>query len=339
MTKAKPNFSIPKNSHAIVYHSDARTVLKVETDFAFVINVSNVPSSAGLELAPGLQLRKANGAEIAAIKDVLEKQAGVGSYTPWQNTKVREGDNHWSHPPLPEDQWRYFVVGFEGSNASIAELEQVLSIAPMELKLGFTLLRSAFAGQTAKTPTLIFDPGRLFSQVQRAVSEDLSFVEMTAATASEILNIHQAVKICDRSLVNVERLSEQMLGLDALPYESHLLFLGYFAILEALLTHAPNPKDTIDSITRQVKRKLLLLDNRWQPRLDYAAFAGGTPEKIWSQMYAYRSALAHGSEPDFKTELKLLNTKSALTLLLQTVRSVFRQAITEPQLIFDLRNC
>jgi hypothetical protein len=81
--------------------------------------------------------------DTSSIKDVLEKQAGNDTYTPWQNSKVREADNKWSHTLLPEN----------------------LSIATVEFKLGFTLLRSAFPGQT-KMPTLIFDAGRLFSQAR-----------------------------------------------------------------------------------------------------------------------------------------------------------------------------
>ena len=206
MAKMKPNFSLDDYSTAIIYQTGSRSILEVETNFAFVLNVSNVqhePPGTGLELVPGLQLRKATGAEIAAIKDVLEKQAGNGTYTPWQNSKVQEADNKWSHAVLPEDQWRYFVVGFEGSNSPIAALEQLLSIAPVEFKLGFTLLRSAFAGQKAKTPTLIFDAGRLFSQVNRILQEDLPFVEITPTIASEILTMHQTLQTCDRHLVNV----------------------------------------------------------------------------------------------------------------------------------------
>ncbi len=140
--------------------------------------------------------------------------------------------------------------------------------------------------------------------------------------------------------MNLKHLTEQLLDLDALPYKSPLLFLGYFAILESLLTHQPKQTDTIDSITRQVKQKVMLLDNRWQPRIDYSQFGGNKPETIWTTMYSYRSCLAHGREPDFKGNLQLLgNTDRALELLKQTVKSVLRQALLEPQLILDLQNC
>jgi len=107
-----------------------------------------------------------------------------------------------------------------------------------------------------------------------------------------------------------------------------------------LLTHQPKKTDTIDSITRQVKQKVLLLDNRWEPRIDYSAFAECKPDKIWSKMYDYRSCLAHGANPDFKKDLHQLGDPDRpLKLLKQTVKSVLRQAVIEPQLILDLRNC
>lgn len=107
-----------------------------------------------------------------------------------------------------------------------------------------------------------------------------------------------------------------------------------------MLIHAPKKTDTIDSITRQVKTKVALLDNRWQPRIDYASFQGAKPGTVWSTMYAYRSSLAHGDTPDFSGELKLLgNNAQALGLLKYTVKAILRQALIEPQLIMDIRDC
>lgn len=362
MTSPKLNFSLEKNSSAIIYAKGEHPALEVETHFGFMLNVSKVQhgtSDVGLELVPGLQLRRATEAEVAAIKDVLERQAGTESCGIWEKSRLKEETppdwsdiphfhslskeewetaEHWGYDFLPKEEWKYFVVAFSGSNSTLAALEKVFAIAPVELKLGFTLVQSPFQGEETNSPVLILNPGRLFSQVKRSSDQDLPFVEITEEIASDILNLHQKLQTCDH-LSNVVGFLEQMLGLDALPYKSPLLFLGYFAILESLLTHEPKPTDTIDSITRQVKRKLTLLDNRWKPRLEYSAFKGAAPDKIWSQMYGYRSALAHGSEPDFKGELKLLNERSALTLLRQAVKALLRQAIIEPQLIFDLRNC
>jgi len=116
--------------------------------------------------------------------------------------------------------------------------------------------------------------------------------------------------------------------------------LGYFAVLESLLTHAPNPTDPYDSITRQIKKKLAVLDNRWSIKIDYGPFGGVPAEKIWTKMYAYRSRIAHGGVPDFVGDLKLLvSDDRVLKPIKETAKSVIRQALVEPQLLFDLREC
>jgi hypothetical protein len=57
-------------------------------------------------------------------------------------------------------------------------------------------------------------------------------------------------------------------------------------------------------------------------------------------MYGYRSCLAHGGTPDFKRELSGLGDPGrAMDLLKWTVKAVCRQALIEPQLIADLKDC
>ena len=94
------------------------------------------------------------------------------------------------------------------------------------------------------------------------------------------------------------------------------------------------------AITRQVKKKIALLNNRWKHRMDYSPFGGLKPEAVWGKMYAYRSRLAHGGSADFGGELAQLgNHGLALRLIKETVKAVIRQALIEPRLVLDLRDC
>jgi hypothetical protein len=89
-----------------------------------------------------------------------------------------------------------------------------------------------------------------------------------------------------------------------------------------------------------MKQKLALLNKRWKPPLDYSAFCGVSHEKIWSKMYGYRSAIAHGSTPNFVGELSVLGTaKNANLLIREAVRKTICQVLEEPQLLRDLQNC
>ena len=337
---AKLKMSFDNYSQSIIYSKGAKPVLEVGRSFSFVLNVGELEGDTliGLPLGQGLTLRRASDGEIAAIKDVLTEHAGTTSFQAWEHTRVSTGKNRHSYEPLPTDQRKYFLFDFDGSDSQISELDRAMSLATFELKLGFTVLQEPYEG--SQTVGLLFDPGRLFSQTRRAAAGALEFVSMTQARANELACLRQELHGCDEGILNLKKLMGGMLELDSLPYQSSLLFLGHFAILESLLTHAPNPKDTIDSITRQVKSKLALLDNRWDPRLDYSKFKGAKPDAVWSKMYNYRSCLAHGSEPDFKGDLQLLGDKFvALKLLRQAVRAVLRVACGEPQLVVDLRNC
>jgi hypothetical protein len=335
-------YALENRTFGTIFMEGVRPSLQLGHSFSFVLNISRIvgqSAEAGLTIAPGHTLRKANMTEIVAIKDVLTSCTGITSWSAWEGGEtIRNENNSTSRVRLPEDQWRYFVIEFKGTNETINEIERTLCITPLELKIGFTLLHRVFPSK--HTPMLIYSAGRLFSQAQRTYADKIPFFDVTSAVAENIAFLRDTVQSCDQKLVNLRRITEQLLELDALPSDSPLLFLGYFAILESLLTHQPDPKDTIDSITRQVRRKIILLDNRWQPRIDYSQLPQSEPETIWTKMYSYRSCLAHGSDPDFKNKLQLLvDTDSALTLLKQTVKGVLRQALTEPQLIVDLRNC
>jgi hypothetical protein len=342
MPKAEHYLDLESTNDAVIYPKGNRPALEVRRSFSFVLNVGKLvdpPNGKVFSVAPGNELRRANRAEIAAIKDVLPDFAAQTTWGAWQNgapIPMKDGGTTYAH--IPEGQWRYFVISFDGSNSTSTQIERAFSIAPFELKIGFTLLREAFRGSGA--PTLIYHPARLFSQVKRLSDGELPFIDVTQADVESIRLLADQVRTFSHPPLNLKQFLEQVLDLDTLPHRSRLLFLGYFAVLESLVTHQPKKTDTIDSITRQVKQKVALLDNRWQPRIDYSAFGTSKPDTIWSTMYAYRSCLAHGGEPDFKDDLQLLHDHGqALGLLRQTVKSILRQALSEPQLVLDLRDC
>jgi hypothetical protein len=323
---------------AVVYMPGARPALEVAQGLAFVLNISEIEAGTDVSLADRHQLRKASEEEVAAIKDVLTNHAAETDWGLWQNgEQVVEGDAT-TYKSLPQEEWRYFVIAFDGSNSTVVEVERALSIAAFEIKIAFTILPQIFPGR--KTPILIYSPPRLFSQVRRMASKTLPAIKVTAKGTNAIRQLREQLQTNSDRGLNLEGFIQRILEMDALPHESPLLFLGYFAVLESLLTHKVKETDTIDSITRQIKQKVILLDNRWEPSIDYGPFHGTKPDRIWSTMYSYRSDLAHGGTPDFAKDLKVLGDHHrALSLLKQTVKSVLRHALIEPQLILDLRNC
>ena len=210
-------------------------------------------------------------------------------------------------------------------------------MAPCELEVAFTILRDHVAGPGHG---IAYIPGRLFHVLESADRDKAFFNRLSRDDLDTVAGIHQKLQAYDESLINVGRFVQQISDLKALPHESPLRFLGYFTILESLLTHAPELTDPYESLRRQVKKKVALLEHRWANPLDYAPFGKTLPDTIWSKMYDYRSDLAHGREPSFTGRLRVLgNHARALRLIKETVKLTIRHALEEPQLLVDLRGC
>jgi len=159
------------------------------------------------------------------------------------------------------------------------------------------------------------------------------------AEGSQINDVFRLMAEHDHGILELTGVGELLLDLKDLPHFSPLQILGYFAILESVLTHQPRPDDRYESLTRQITNKLALLNKRWNPSFDYRPLGGATHEKIWPQMYAYRSAIAHGNKLDFKTKLALLkNADVANALIIDAVKKTIRQAYVEPRLVKDLHD-
>jgi hypothetical protein len=299
-----------------------------QDNYGFVMNVSKLVGVESFNLCSGHELRRAKPAEIDVIHQILASWMTTFVKLPWE----------WKLPAvgqietLPEAQWRYHVISFRGSNETLAEIERACDLAPLEIKIGFVVLHSPSGSG------LMMHPGRLFQFLENVMR--IGFLEVSASDINAIRLILEQLRQHDERLVEVRRLLQQLQDLEAIPVHSPLRFLGYFAVLEALLTHPPKPTDPYDSITRQIKKKVALVDHRCTPPIDYGEFGNANRETIWSKMYEYRSGLAHGGMPNFNADLQVLGSHpNAMRLIKESVKAVVRQALVEPQLLADLKDC
>jgi hypothetical protein len=301
---------------------------------AFVMNVGRLIGADSYVLAPGHELRRASAPEVAFIKDTI-KSMGMGPGQRLEMLWERELGNSLVIR-LPESEWRYFVVAGK-VDETLGELKLACDLARLELEVGFMF------SIHSQGHSVSWEAARLFHVLENTFFERSFFVDVTADDVEDIRTTHELLRKHFHSLAEVSNLLGQLIQLGqlkALPHDSRLRFLGYFAILESLITHAPQPEDPYDSITRQVKKKLALLDRRFSQKIDYSPFGKVPAETVWTKMYAYRSNVAHGSTPQFTGELAALkNHETALALIKETVKAVIRQVLVEPQLLLDLREC
>lgn len=129
------------------------------------------------------------------------------------------------------------------------------------------------------------------------------------------------------------------LELRNVPIDSPLRHLGYFIVIEALLTHAPQPGDSADTLSRQLQTKLPLLSNRMTLPLPFRSLdPHASTTAIIKALYGYRSSIAHGAEPTFDGPRRILGSREKVGAFLDTAtRRLLRQAALEPQLVSDLR--
>lgn len=310
--------------------------------FAFVVNVASLELES-FTLAPGQVLRRAQADEIEVIKTTIDRfNGGLHSFvgfTPWEGKLPFIAGKRIEI--LPEPEWRYFVIAFEGGHETLIDIQQASDLAPTEIEIGFAVL---FTFPTSPGG-FVFHPGRLYQALedcnQAAYALNLqSLVHVTEAVAQDIATLCAKLRSADRRLIDVKVLAARIGDLKLLPSRSPLIFLGYFAILESLLSHPPKLSDPYDLVMRQVKTKLAVLNNRFDRKIDYSRFSGAPAETIWTKMYTYRGFLAQGSTPTFEGDLAILGSPAqALGLLKRTVKAIVRQALIEPQLLLDLREC
>jgi hypothetical protein len=308
--------------------------------FAFVVNVAGLTGSSTVAVAPGHALRQASNEEIKFIKDfvggLFGKHFGPGL---WENAPPAAGKGQFQH--LPAEEWRYFVIEFNADDENPDLLEESLAIAPHSLDIGFTLLK-AMSGNH-EFGACLYRPPRVFqslSALADVVNSQQSVGSFTEAEGQQSTEVYESLRAHNHGIFDLRKVIKLLMELKDLPSFSPLQILGYFAILETILTHQPQPEDRYDSITRQIVQKLALLNRRWQPALDYTSFGSTPHHTIWSKMYSYRSAIAHGATPDFKSQLSVLGTANQANVLIRdVVTKTIRQVLIEPQLLADLHNC
>jgi hypothetical protein len=123
------------------------------------------------------------------------------------------------------------------------------------------------------------------------------------------------------------------------PARSLLRHLGYFIVIESLLTHAPAITDPADSISRQLQAKIPLLSHRMERPVPFEEFDDNAdPVTLLKALYQYRSSIAHGAPPEFSGKGRVLVSGERVGRFLEvTTRRLLRQAVLEPRLVTDLK--
>jgi hypothetical protein len=260
--------------------------------FAALLNDLPEDSPMPIDLA-GWELRWATLEEKNELRGPIRSYAASFFGSPPQELSIEIDGDGLSFRGLPDaSQWRYAVV--EPRNPSIlgAHLAEALRVSTNDLwidlwhthPVGPRGIQMAPGGNAAQCASF-FRSDRYYQPRQLDVSE-----------LEQVLNLR--VTFDDAAFPEISSMLALFRELDSVPETSRLKLLGYFSILEGLLTHNPKPGDLVDSIRKQLSRNLLLLSHRTDSTHPYL-LESFENSKGWDQvsarLYSVRSAIAHGS--------------------------------------------
>ncbi|WP_169734447.1 HEPN domain-containing protein [Deefgea rivuli] len=313
-----------------------------EKSWAFILNTYQITCDLPFSISPTIQLKKATAEQICKIKDILNPQVSGGIIHQYESLREELDQNTNSYPIryLPEDEWRYYIVEFDQGEPERLNLQFASNVSKMPIDLSTCFYsKGRSQGMISSRPFSTFNaiPYKEPKKIGLSELEDLAEIYKQSMSVMSELSDSSVVMFPE-----IQRALELLDSLSLIPGYSNFHILGLFAIIEMLITHNPKLEDRGDSITHQMHSKIPLLSNRFTKKISYTEFFGNTSEKkVWSALYKYRSAIAHGGSPDFsKGELALLKDPiTAKIFLLGVVRKIIRHALIEPILYRDLREC
>jgi hypothetical protein len=316
-----------------------------DAGFAHVANVGKLYIDEPFKLDDGLYIRKATPKEadtlrilVNVIRPLTWMRRSRNPYeTKLHSTETRPGSISYSTTELPESEWRYHVIEFQGNNTKLLDFIDSSVLTPSRLELGPTVIATPISSRTSfMANSLSF--GRVWDEM--SLTDDF-LLNVSVADLNDLRTVFQKLNSFKNERVGLREAMKRFAQLDQIPKHSPMRFLGYISILESLITHAPDPKDPADSLTRQVRQKMLLIGHRSVIPINYNIFGyNADASTLWTKLYKYRSEIAHGATPYFGSHLQcLVSPAKALEFIRSATVALMRQCLEEPDLIADLRAC
>lgn len=245
--------------------------------------------------------------------------------------------------PNPED-WRHAVIECADKNVSFWNVNLAFSISSADLRMG--LIR--FENNMVSTPFIDFPMLNIRNPL------GAMFVDHKLPSLDDLPEIRQDISYVLTNMTKesfpseIRKIIHMFTSLDNLPDSSQFKILGYFAVIEGLLSHAPQNSDRMDSIQRQLIRNINLLNNRLRKigrEIRFSDFGETKPENVLTKLYAYRSAIAHGSNVErslndinkIRPGCKITDDLWVHDWLRNMTKKLLLAAVVEPELVSDLK--
>lgn len=308
---------------------------------ALIANHLQVEIALPCQVVEKVLIRRPDDKELETIRKLIYQSSG--SAPPWMPYEAtiseQEGGGLRASKTDDPEKWKYWVLCDEDST-SIHRFEVIARLLSPSIEIALKLQYftpengEEVCGYSPRPPHILeryglLDKGiRLPTIFSESMVEELRRLDaLHNALADDFNFIKEALAVFN----DLHRVTDS----------SNLKAIGYFSVIEALVTHAPRLSETLDSISHQIRGKLILLSKRFARSINTCDMFGDIrQDKLWSKLYEYRSWIAHGRRPSFEGQLSVLKNSDNVASFLDLVcKQLLILSFMEPDLVRDLREC
>lgn len=318
----------------------------LDSGYAFIKTFLNIKGEMPIEIIPDHSIRKATKDEIDYIKSHISKSLYVTPPLLYDTlvitTKTNDNPTSFRFEQLPENEWKYYVLAFNGTNNLVHEIEKIGYLFPYGLEFAFEIY---FEEKNQKGNIIGWQPLPLhiieyYNSMRYTEIEATNINSLELSQLSKYMEFHNSAK---DEYPDITTTLKNFYDLRRLTKTTTLITIGYFSVLESLITHQPKSTDTIDSIRRQVSMKMILLRKKFNKEIECSKYFDEMGEKkAWLKLYDYRSAIAHGRNPNVEDDtdfVALKNRDNINKFLKDSIKELLLLSLREPEFITDLKNC
>jgi hypothetical protein len=310
--------------------------------YVFVLTPIELREPCNQEVIAGHRLVRADESQIDEIKQKIE-QFNTNPFFNWVSPYENDiqivpgskaGEFSFPSKPLAREDWRYWIIEFDGTNVELGELQSACELITNDLELGFHFTSHEGVGKGfGWNPSVL----HTFFHEHKPVTCKL----IDQAALAEINGNFYAIKALSNDYEHISRALRRFHQLKWLPRSSEMVVIGLFSVIESLVSHAPKLTESADSLGHQLRTKLPMLARQFHSDLNHANFFTGlSEEKLWSKLYGYRSKIVHGEDSQLSGDLKdLKNIDAVIHFLRETSKKVLSLCLKEPQFMTDLKKC
>lgn len=322
---------------------------------AYLLNLFDPKCEFPQEIIPGFTLRSATDRERNFISQQMHR-TGIGYEWPAGHYEMRlnfsQGVGMCREPN--KEKWRYYVIEYPileddafrrktDPSVRMTNFEPAALVSNARFLWGFESPANPQEGiLKCCTPDIIHT---FHDYLQATLMRNKEIPTLTLDQVSDIKKLFEALENLTEEQDLITRACKHYRASYAFNVRASFRVLALFTAIEFLVTHKPSQTEAGDSLTRQIKGKLPLLCHRFTEPYPPEQFFPDAGKKAWDILYAYRSAIAHGSAINFDHPFKkegFKELKSSLDVfffLEEFTRRLLRHAIIEPQLCMDLKRC